>query len=69
MDRVIQTVIIFGIFSGLGCSHYLPKEHTLAEVRTTEAHAEEVALARLSDSFDLDTARTARRMVRERATR
>ena len=67
MSRVLQLVVMIGGFSGIGCAHYTPKEHTVAEVYQTEVHAREVALSRMSYSEDLDTARVARQMVAENA--
>jgi hypothetical protein len=64
MRIISQVLVVIGIFSGAGCaSSYKPKQHTIAEVHWTEAHAVSVALARLADSADLATARVARAMI------
>ena len=64
MRTVGQVLVFIGILSGIGCaSSYMPKEHTIAEVRRTEDHAVAVALARLADSADIATARVARAML------
>jgi hypothetical protein len=68
---VKRIIVVVGVFCTVGCATtYVPvarREPTPGEVRQTEARATEIALARMSYSSDLETARVARLMVAGRA--
>jgi hypothetical protein len=70
VGRVKRIVVLIGVLCTVGCATtYVPvarREPTPGEVRQTEARATEIALARMSYSSDLETARVARLMVGER---